>query len=104
MSVGDSITKKRGLRDARRNEFDIEETGIRYRSATRTRSIANTRICSGAQGLWCRICVTQCNVDRASMSCARVYCEGNRKKLLKARNRSEKLGKARECSGMLGNV
>ena len=32
------------------------------------------------------------------MSCAREYCEGNRKKLLKARNHSEKLGNARERS------
>ena len=42
--------------------------------------------------------VTQCNVNWAHMSCAREYCEGNRKKLLKARNRSEKIGNARERS------
>src|SRR5271156_5569806 len=32
------------------------------------------------------------------MSCAREYCEGNRKELLKAWNRSEKIGNARERS------
>src|SRR5271156_1169068 len=32
------------------------------------------------------------------MSCTREYCEGNRKKLLKARKSSEKLGNARERS------
>jgi len=42
--------------------------------------------------------VTQCNVNRAYMTCAREYCEGNRKKLLKARKRSEMLGNVRERS------
>jgi hypothetical protein len=48
MSVGDDITKKRGLRDARRKEFVMEEKRMRYRNATRMRSMANTQIGSGA--------------------------------------------------------
>jgi len=48
MSVGDDITKKGVLRETRRKELDMEEKRMRYRSATRMRSIANTRISSGA--------------------------------------------------------
>src|SRR5271163_3606196 len=50
MSVGDDITKKGVLRGTRRKELDSEEKRMRYRSATRARSIANIGKRSGTFG------------------------------------------------------